>query len=63
MVVCAPMPNLYIFCATLNWRLMDEVVLTNYRVFFDQFLRFIPFWVAAGAALFFIGRRLKRGQQ
>jgi hypothetical protein len=42
---------------------MGEEVSTNYRVFYDQFLRFIPFLVVAGVALFLTGRKLKRGQQ
>jgi len=62
-VVCAPIPNLYIFCVTLRHDLIDQDVLSNYHVFSDQFLRFIPFLVVAGVALFLAGRKLKRGQQ
>jgi hypothetical protein len=62
-VVCAPIPNLYILCVTLKPALIEQIALSNYHVFSDQFLRFIPFLVVAGVALFLTGRKLKRGRQ
>jgi uncharacterized membrane protein len=62
-VVCAPIPNLYIICVTLKPDLIDQISLSNYHVFPEQFLRLIPFLVVAGVTLFLTGRKLKRGQQ